>query len=259
MTRRRASAITTATPSTPIRRRRARSTRAVRRSDRRARSPATQAQRARRVSSARFADGAILDVGTGTGRAALLLARARRHRHRRRCVRARCWRSPAAARRRRSRGHVSCRATPTRSSFPIAAFDVARQPARADAHAATGGSARRAVPRRRAAGDRRLSVGAQRRARCSRWRAAVAHAARRADRGVSRVLRSRRSRDALAQPRLPRPLGAPAVRPADRAFTRRSDRRRFTTARRGVARPRSGCCGSFGSPVTLVAERCASS
>ena len=60
---------------------------------------------------------------------------------RRRRVGARCWRSPAGAPRRKAR-RVRFRVGDAHAlDFPDRSFDVARQPARADAHAPTGGSA----------------------------------------------------------------------------------------------------------------------
>src|SRR5581483_6726888 len=88
-------------------------------------------------------------------------------------------------------------------------------PARADAHAAVAAGRLGAVPRRRSARHRRLSIGDERRA------VRVAGAARgarrrRADGGVS-CLHSSRDLRRLPPIGIPRPLGAPPVRAADRA------------------------------------------
>ena len=171
--------------------------------------------RARRACSARSRTVAILDVGTGTGRAALLLARGGAHvtgvdaSERDAGRRAAARRDEGAAIRFRGR---RC----ARARFPDRSFDVAvslrvlmHTPRVAAMH-------RRAVPRRRAPGDRRLSVGAQRRGArvgrrgASRTRLGVA------DRAVSGLHRPRDRAPRFASARLPDSLGAPPVRPADR-------------------------------------------
>ena len=187
----------------------------VRRADRRAGRRRAGA-RARQHGRARSRTGTMLDVGTGTGRAALLLARGG----------ARVTgvdaseemladRAPARGRAARQ-GARSSAATRTRSTFADRSFDVVVS-LRVLMHTPRlAALRRRAVPRRRSAGDRRLSVGDERRA------ARVAGAAGCCTRvGVRtepyRVFTAPRDRRRVRPQRLPDPLGAPAVRPADRA------------------------------------------
>ena len=87
---------------------------------------------------------------------------------------------------------------------------------------------------------------------------AAADARRRAC-GPSRTASSpqRADRRRVRPQRLPRPLGAPSVRPADRAAQGDRIAPVHAVVRRR-ARPRRPA-EPFGSPVTLVAERCASS
>ena len=179
-----------------------------------------------------------------------------RGRHRRRRVRARCSTWRGGARPRSTRVTVRARRR-ARAGVPRLEFDVVvclrvlmHTPRLAPVR-------RRAVPRGRAPGGLRLPGGRQRRARSSRSRR-TAHALGGATEAVPGALRPRDSGDARGE-RLPRPLGASPIRAADRAAQARSDRRALHDARRGRARSRIGLLRLLGSPVTVVAERCASS
>ena len=148
-------------------------------------------------------------------------------------------------------------ATRTRSRSPIASFDAVVC-LRVLMHTPDWRQcARRAVPRRARARRVRLSGARQRRGapggRRGAWRMRSARASRR-----TACSPTARSRDALAAHGFRIVERPPAVRAADRACTRRWAPRRSPSGSRARSRA-SGCCGSLGSPVTLVAERCASS
>ena len=180
----------------------------------------------------------------------------RRQRHGRRCLERDAGRRPAARRRRGRRRCDFCRRRP-RARVSGSQLRRGGQPARADAHAAVAAVHRRAVPRRRPAG--RSSTIRRRTAprRSSRWRAASLHAV-----GVRtepyRVFTDRAIADAFARHGF-------RIRSVHRQFVlpiASAQGHRIARASRSAIEElldRAGLLGLFGSPVTLVAERCASS
>ena len=196
----------------------------------------------------------------------------RRHRHRPRGDRARaraarsspawtrrrrCWRVARAA---RADAHAAVDVRRAATRTPGVSRSVVRRgrvPARADAHAGLARSRSRElcrVARERVVFDYPAlasaaalqAVGAarraRRRARASRPTASSATGA---------VARRARARTASAS------SAPPAVRAADRAAQASSDSAPSPSGSRARSRG-SGCCGCVGSPVTVVAERCAS-
>ena len=194
--------------------------------------------------------------GTGTGRAALLLARGGA-----RVTAVDASEEMLAIARKRAAEQMMTTITFQRGDahaleFRRSQLRCGRQPARADAHAAVARCVVGAVPRRGTAGHRRLSLGDERRA--ARVAGATGDARdRREDRAVSSV---------HATPASPRPSSATASA-SDRCIGSSCCRLRFTRrSDRAGSRPRPNACSIapacsslFGSPVTLVAERCASS
>ena len=199
-------------------------------------------------------DRAILDVGTGTGRAALLLARGGAN------VTAWTRRSEmlAVARRRATEEGASIRflvGDAHALEFPDRSFDVAVS-LRVLMHTPQW---RQCIGELCRVAGRLVIVdypSAHSVAAIESTARRVAHAAG-FETEPYRVFTDRDDRGCLRQPRLPGPLGAPAVRAADRV----SQGDRVPALHDG--RPRrcstAPACSRFWSPVTLVAERCASS
>ena len=191
----------------------------------------------------------MLDVGTGTGRAALLLARGGAH-----VTAVDASEEMLAVARQRARRAAASRSSSSRGDahaldFADRSFDVGRQPARADAHAGLAAVVGRAVPRRRSARDRRLPVGDAAWRWSSRSCARLLHAVGATDRAVSRLHCTRAiDRRAVRLARLPHPIGAPAVRAADRAA--QGDR-----LARGSRRGREGCSTAPACCACSVAGR----
>ena len=254
----RPAATTTATPSTPIPPWRGRST--------------TAASAGRSASSSRRAQARVL--ADFVGRIQDRAHPRRRHRHRPR-------RAPARARRRaghrrgrvgadaRDRARPRGRARASRSTLPGGRRARARLPG---PHRSTWRSAcacsctrrdwrqlrRRAVPRRRPAASS-WTTRRRRASRCSQSLVRrVAHAAGRAHRAVPRLQRPRRS--PTPSPRTASASGRCTASSCCRSrCTRRSDPGGSPMASERVLERASACCALFGSPVTIVAERCASS
>ena len=232
-------AITTATPSTPTRRRPARSTIGGSAARSASSSPATQAavlagfvgdiRGPRRFSTSAPAPAAPRCCWRSGG--------ARRHR-RRRVGGDAGGRARSGRREQRPTIDLHASATRTRSNFRDRSFDVAVS-LRVLMHTPRWRSCVAELCR---VADRLVIVDypsrAQRGAARSPWSRRLPHAARRPDRAVPRVLRRRDRRRARA-PRLPRPVGAPAVRAADRAA--QGDR-----LPRGSRRPSRRCSSALG-------------